>query len=268
MEILKKEIQEELNGFHGRIGLAIEMEDTKPIYLNSQDVFQSASLIKIPILLSILLANQKGEIDLQQQSTLSHENKVGGSGVLQALSNGLTLSVKDLMTLMIIVSDNTATNILIDLLGIEAINATFKEMGLEQTKLNRKMMDFAAINQGKDNQTTPEEMIHCLKLVNVFNRYFGIDGLNIAKDTLKLQQFRDKLPALVDEDKITVFNKTGELSNVEHDCAIIDCQGRIGYVAVLMDRLNDQENAKQTIRKIGKHISDFFIRTQTDLGTS
>ncbi|MEH7275293.1 serine hydrolase [Neobacillus vireti] len=256
-------IQEELNGFHGRIGLAIEIEDSKPIHLNSQAVFQSASLIKMPILLSILLANHKGQIDLQQQFTILNDNKVEGSGVLQALSNGLTLSVKDLMTLMIIVSDNTATNILIDLLGIEAINATLQEMGLKQTKLNRKMMDFAAIYKGEDNQTTPEEMVHCLKMVNQFNEYFGINGPpNIAKEMLKHQQFREKLPALVDEVKITVFNKTGELSDVEHDCAIFDCQGRIGYVAVLMDRLNDQVMAKQTIRNIGKHISDFFIRTQ------
>ncbi|MFJ5761354.1 serine hydrolase [Neobacillus sp. NPDC093182] len=262
MEILKEKIQEELNCFQGRIGLAIEIEDTKPIHLNSQDVFQSASLIKIPILLSVLLAYHKGDIDIQQQIMISHENKVGGSGVLQALSNGLTLSVKDLMTLMIIVSDNTATNILIDLLGMEAINATFKGMGLEQTKLNRKMMDFAAIKQGKDNQTNPEEMIHCLKLVNQFNEHFKINGLNIAKDMLKHQQYREKLPALVDEDKIIVFNKTGELSNVEHDCAIFDYQGRIGYGAVLMDRLNDQEPAKQTIRNIGKHISDYFVRTE------
>lgn len=261
MEILKEKIQEELNGFHGRIGLGIDIGDTKPIYLNSQDVFQSASLIKIPILLSVLLAHNKGEINIQRPVTISNENIVGGSGVLQALSNGLTLSVKDLMSLMIIVSDNTATNVLIDLLGIEAINATFKEIGLEQTKLNRKMMDFAAIKQGIDNQTTPEEMIHCLKLVNKF-KHFGIDGRNIARDTLKHQQFRDKLPALVNEDKIMVFNKTGELSNVQHDCAIFDYQGRIGYVAVLMDRLDDQETAKQTIRKIGKHISDFFIRIQ------
>jgi len=262
MEILKEKIQEEIHGFHGRVGFAIEVEDTKTFYLKSKEVFQSASLIKIPILLSILLANHKGEIDILQQITITSENKVGGSGVLQTLSNGLTLSVKDLMTLMIIVSDNIATNLLIDLLGMEAINTAFKELGLKQTKLNRKMMDFAAIKEGKDNQTTPEEIVHCLKLVNEFNEHFGIDGQNIAKEMLKHQQFREKLPALVDEDKILVMNKTGELSNVEHDCAIFDYHGRICHVAVLMDGLNDQESAKQTIRKIGKHIYDFFIRTQ------
>lgn len=261
MEILKKKIQEELINFYGRVGLAIEIEDTKSIYLNSQEVFQSASLIKIPILLSLLHAHHKGEINIQKQVTISDENKVGGSGVLQALSNGIVLSIKDLMTLMIIVSDNTATNVLIDLMGVEAINAAFQEIGLKRTKLNRKMMDFAAISQGLDNQTTPEEIIYCLKLVNKYNGHFGINGINTAKEILKYQQFREKLPALVDENKIIVFNKTGELSNVEHDCAIFDFQGRIGYVAVLMDRLNDQEAAKQTIRKIGKHISDFFIRT-------
>jgi beta-lactamase class A len=264
MENLKEKIHEELKGLQGRIGLAIEIEDAGNFYINSEEVFQSASLIKIPILISVLLANKNGEIDLEQQIINSKENKVGGSGILQALSDNLSLTVKDLMTLMISVSDNTATNILIDLLGMDAINAKIKEIGLEQTKLNRKMMDFTAIEKGKDNYTSPIEMVYCMELLNVLNDVIGIKNMPVIYETLRYQQFRDKLPAMMDLEKLIVLNKTGELPNVEHDCAIIHYRGRKGYAAVLMDGLVDQNAAKQIIRRIGKHISDFFIRTDED----
>jgi beta-lactamase class A len=262
MKTFKEKIKQEISGFQGQIGLAIEIEDGENIYFNSEELFQSASLIKIPILISVLMANKNGEIDLEQQITISQENKVGGSGVLQALSNHLSMTVKDLMTLMISVSDNTATNILIDLLGMDAINASMKEIGYEKTKLNRKMMDFSAIEEGKDNFTSPIEMIRSLELVNELNEVIGLTGMSIAYEALIHQQFRDKLPALMDIEKLTVLNKTGELPNVEHDCAIMDSQGRKAYVAVLMTRFVDQYSAKQTISRIGKHISDFLIRDQ------
>lgn len=262
MNSFKEKIKQELSGFQGKIGLAIEIEDTENIYINSQDIFQSASLIKIPILIAVQMSNKNGEIDLDQLITISKEYKVGGSGVLQALSNNLSMTVRDLMTLMISVSDNTATNILIDLLGMDAINASFKELGLKHTKLNRKMMDFTAIEKGKDNFTTPIEIIRSLEVLNEINDFLGITRMAVSFETLRHQQFRDKLPVLMDQEKLTVLNKTGELPNVEHDCAIIDSQGRKAYVAVLMDRLVDQYSAKQTISRIGKHISDFLIRDQ------
>jgi beta-lactamase class A len=251
MEILKKKIREELYEFDGRIGLAIEIEEAGNFYIDSEEVFRSASLIKLPILLAGIGRQKIGELDLEQLIPISKENRAGGSGILYALSDQLSLTVKDLMTLMIIVSDNTATNILIDL--------------FEHTMLNRKMMDLAAIEKGIDNFTNPREMIHSLKLLNEINDVIGITGPLIAYHALRHQQFRDKLPAMVNLEKITVVNKTGELPSVEHDCAIFEYQGRKGYVAVLTDSVIDQNAAKQIIRNIGKHISDFFIRTHKDL---
>jgi beta-lactamase class A len=265
MEILKKKIREELYEFDGRIGLAIEIEEAGNFYIDSEEVFRSASLIKLPILLAGIGRQKIGELDLEQLIPISKENRAGGSGILYALSDQLSLTVKDLMTLMIIVSDNTATNILIDLLGMDKINAFIKEIGFEHTMLNRKMMDLAAIEKGIDNFTNPREMIHSLKLLNEINDVIGITGPLIAYHALRHQQFRDKLPAMVNLEKITVVNKTGELPSVEHDCAIFEYQGRKGYVAVLTDSVIDQNAAKQIIRNIGKHISDFFIRTHKDL---
>nr|WP_263327580.1 serine hydrolase [Neobacillus sp. Marseille-Q6967] len=237
-------------------------EDGESLSILHHDIFQSASLIKVPLLLVLLLKNKKREVNLEEKMTISEENKVGGSGVIQVLSNDLSLSIKDLMTLMITVSDNTATNMLINLFGIDEINESFRQIGLTQTVLNRKMIDFAAIEQGKDNFTTPDEIVHCLQLLDGKADLIGHEGRLIAEQILSNQQFRDKLPALIETERYTVLNKTGELPTAEHDCAIIRGQGRKVYVAVLMDRFVDSYEAKQTINRVGKHISDYL---RTDL---
>lgn len=120
-------------------------------------------------------------------------------------------------------------------------------------------MDFTAIEQGNDNFTSPKEMIHCLKLLNGLNFKIGFEGTVIAREILKSQQFKNKLPAIMDQEKITILNKTGELSAVDHDCAIVEFRGRKVYVAALMDQLIDPYTANQTMNRIGKHISDFLV---------
>lgn len=259
MKRLVENINAELDGLNGRIGLVIDVQDGENFTINGDQLFQSASLIKLPILLAGLIKAKNGVLNLDQIMTIPEKSKVGGSGVLQALSKHLSLSIKDLLTLMITVSDNTATNILIDLMGMDELNASFNQVGLKKTVLKRKMMDFAAIELGEDNFTCPKEMIHCLKLLNGLNFTIGFEGTVIAREILKSQQFKNKLPAIVDQEKITILNKTGELSAVDHDCAIVEFRGRKVYVAVLMDQLIDPYSANQTMNRIGKHISDFLV---------
>ncbi len=126
MERLKNKINEELHGFQGRVGLAIEIEG-EGFTVNSEEPFPSASVIKIPILIEGLRQSEIGKINLDQLIPIA--SKVGGSGVLQAISRDVRMTIKDLMTLMIIVSDNTATNVLIDLLGMDELNRSMKQMG-------------------------------------------------------------------------------------------------------------------------------------------
>ena len=97
-------------------------------------------------------------MDLGQQITVKTENRVGGCGVLSYLNPTLCPTVYDLATLMIIQSDNAATNELIDLLQMETVNNFMKELGLEHTKLQRKMMDSAAAKAGRDNYTSASDM--------------------------------------------------------------------------------------------------------------
>lgn len=259
MKKLLEYINAELKGFNGRIGLAIEVQDSENFTINGDQLFPSASIIKLPILLAGLIKAKNGEIDLDEVITISENSKVGGAGVIQALSKNASLSIQDLLTLMITVSDNTATNLIIDLIGMDAINDKFKQVGLTNTVLQRKMMDFTAMEKGKDNLTSPLEMIHCLKLLNGLNFTIGFEGTVIAREILKSQQFKNKLPERMDQEKITILNKTGELPAIEHDCAILEFRGRRVYVAVMMDGLLDQYSAKQLMHWIGKHISDFLV---------
>jgi beta-lactamase class A len=255
MDRLKYNMEEELHGFNGRVGLAIEIEG-ESFYFNSEKIFPSASVIKIPILIEGLRQSEIGKINLEE--LISIPNRAGGSGVLQILSSNVMMTVKDLMSLMIIVSDNTATNLLIDLLGIEAINDSMKNMGLQDTVLSRQMMDFVAIEHGLDNYTSPRDMISCLKVVNE-GTYLSKASRKIALEIMKYQQFQDKLPGMIDLDRIFVANKTGSLPRVEHDCAVFKYKGKTAYAAVLLDHLDDIFAGKQKISRIGKHIYNYLL---------
>ncbi|MBV7506735.1 class A beta-lactamase-related serine hydrolase [Bacillus sp. sid0103] len=255
MDKLKVKIEEELRGLSGRIGLAIEI-GAESFYVNSEGEFQSASLIKVPILIEGFRQSEIGMLNVDQLVSIT--NHVGGSGVLQVFSRDAQLTMKDLLTLMITVSDNTATNMLIDRLGMEVINSSFGKMGLQHTALNRKMMDFEAIKQGLDNFTSPLDMLKCLKVIHE-GHYLTEESQAAALKIMSYQQFQDRLPGMMDLDKVFVANKTGSLLRVEHDCAVITYKGKTVYAAVLMDRLDDVFVGKQKISRIGKHIYDYLL---------
>ncbi|MEH7376609.1 serine hydrolase [Neobacillus drentensis] len=237
------------------MGLAVEIEG-ESLYVNCEETFQSASLIKVPILIEAFRQSEAGKLNLNQLVSIT--NHVGGSGVLQAFSRDALLTLKDLMTLMITVSDNTATNMLIDKLGMADINRSIKKMGLKHTILNRKMMDFAAIGQGHDNFTSPIDMLTCLKAVNE-GSYLKEESRAAVLKIMSYQQFQDRLPGLMDLERVVVANKTGSLPRVENDCAVIKYKGKTAYAAVLIDRLDDVYAGKQKISKIGKHIYDYLL---------
>ncbi|MCM3665025.1 class A beta-lactamase-related serine hydrolase [Mesobacillus subterraneus] len=257
---LKDNVYKELARCKGRASLFMEIED-HVIEFNSHDAYRSASLIKIPILFEALRQIEKGIISADADVSLRITDKVGDTGVLQALSCH-KYSIQDLLTLMIIVSDNSATNLLIDMLGIETINSTIRRLGMSNTVMHRKMLDFDSINSGKDNFTSAADMVACLKE--------GIDGSLLKFESrdrfhsiLLHQQFKEKLPAYIDETLINAGNKTGELPGLEHDCAVFSYGDRKAFVAVLIDGLAEAENGKYTIRQIGKQVNTFISANLT-----
>lgn len=253
---LEKKVLELVAACEGRMGIVIETEEGQ-IQVNHREVYSSASLIKVPILIEGFRQSEKGQLDLYEYVKVPLAERVEGSGVIQALSTDLQFKVIDFLTLMIIVSDNIATNILIELLGMDEINNCMKWLGMNNSELNRKMMDFAALEHGTDNRTTALDMVTCLKAM-AEDYFLSKENCAQVLRIIEKQQFTNKLAAAFDLEKVTVANKTGELPGIEHDCAIIRYKDRTVYVAVLIDKLTNQESGRQTLFNAGKLIAEFI----------
>ncbi|MFE8700638.1 serine hydrolase [Cytobacillus sp. FJAT-54145] len=254
---LHQRLSEQLKQCPGRVSFYLEMNGNIFEH-NSDDIYSSASLIKIPILIEGYRQHQNGIINLDQIVHLPVDEKVSGAGVLQALSSNPSYSIRDLLTLMMIVSDNFATNILIDTLGKGSINQCMDDLGLNGTKLNRKMMDFESLRQGIDNLTCAQDMAKSLKFINE-SPFLTENSRKEIKSILGFQQFNQKLPAFMDLEKVYVGNKTGELPGVNHDCAIVSYNGRHAYMAMLIDQLPLEENSNYFMNKIGKMVYDKLV---------
>ncbi|RTR29933.1 serine hydrolase [Robertmurraya yapensis] len=252
MKRLVDSIRKQIELCPGRISLWVEIGDWSFEH-DSERVYSSASLIKVPILIEVLRQNEKGLFSLADSLQIGEGQRVGGSGVIQALEQSFW-TIKDLMTLMITVSDNTATNMLIELLGMDAVNESMELMGLKKTKLQRNMMDFTALQQGTDNQTCASDMIRCLKVIDECG-FLTEKSCHEAKKILQHQQFH-KILELLDSDKGYMGSKSGSLPGVEHDCAIINYEGKTAYVAILIDQIPDGKSGTLSMKEIGKAVFD------------
>jgi beta-lactamase class A len=186
--------------------------------------FPAASLIKLPILAAALDAG------LPLGERLPAGPPVPGSGVLAHLADIGDMSVRDLLTLMIAVSDNTATNIIIDRIGMEEVNAWCERRGLTATVLARRMMDARARERGLENLTSAADVASVLSWLA--DRPFAVTAL-------EAQQLNDRLPRHLPAG-FRLAHKTGELRGVRHDAGIIyPPSGAPVVVAVLTEGCAD-----------------------------
>jgi beta-lactamase class A len=218
--------------FSGQVSIAFQRFSDGSSYLhNAGQTMRSASLIKVPIMTCALEKVARGELNLEQRYELKTDEMVGGTGVLLALQQNLQLTLHDLLTLMIIVSDNTATNMLIDILGQDPINAYFQYLGLSQTNLVGKLQlpdhkQNEAQRRGARNSTCAADVLGLL--VRLEGRELLPDDLTkTAIDMLKRQQFTEALSRYLPtdaglfDDYVTVASKGGCLRGVWHDAGII-----------------------------------------------
>jgi beta-lactamase class A len=258
---LKESLYKELAGCSGRASLFLEIEGNT-IEFNCHQIYQSASLIKLPIFYEALRQIDRNIISPLQRIIVIEKDKSGDTGILQAMNDADSYSFMDLTTLMIIVSDNSATNMIIDQIGMGTINKTILHIGMKNTILQRRMMDFESIYAGRDNFTTASDIVCCLKEA-IIGTEISIKGRKIFLSVLQKQQFRGKLPVCLNASNVIIGNKTGELPGVEHDCAVITYGNKKAYIAVLIDQLPDSESGKSTIRRLGMHLNSFISGIST-----
>ena len=210
-----------ISKFPAKTNVYIYLESTnnKTVFKkNENKILSAASIIKIPVMIEVMEQVKEKKFKLQDKITLSEKDKVSGSGVLKSNKSGLKLTIYRLVYLMITESDNTATNMLINKVGMQAINIRMQKLGLTKTFLQLLIMDFEAASQGKDNYTSAYETAILLK--KIYNNQIATPDLcqimiNILKKTKNNKAILKFLPS------VPVAHKTGSLYNIYGDTGII-----------------------------------------------
>lgn len=235
---LKKDLQNKVAHFKGTVGLVIKDLDTsREISFNKDTLIPSASLVKIPIMLSCFYAAQDGKIHLSDPARLSYTNRVSGSKVLGNKPVGSVFSVEELFHPMITQSDNAAANVLIDFLGFDTLNAYFRKMGLRDTNLARKMMDFKERREGGENYTTAQDMAGLLE--GLYRKKFLSEEISDkCLNLLGQQKINDRIPKKLPKNGMFIAHKTGLERHICHDVGIVFTNNGDFLICVLVKHGN------------------------------
>lgn len=199
---------------------------------NAELDFPAASVIKVPILLAVFQAAQHGLLSLDQKVQVELRHHVGGAGVLFELHDGIEVTVLDLCRLMIVVSDNVASNFLLDLLPEGAMTQFFTQLSMHQSVLGRRFMEQP--RPGHDNRTSAFDMGVCMVALargDLLDRSHTNQALSI----LRRQQFREKIPLMLPPE-LSVAHKTGELEGIRHDVALVEVREQPYVLSLLTQR--------------------------------
>ena len=230
--------------------------------------FPTASAIKLAIVYELFKQADEKQIDLDQKVTLDRKQAVGGTGVLVEMGTP-TLSIRDYAVLMVTLSDNTATNVLIDRLGMDRIAARMQGLGLSGTKLRRHMMDTAAARRGDENVSTPAELARLLEAMHgpmsgpakagadgpaKAGHYLMPDAIELLKKP-KENRLRKGLP-----EGVASADKSGELEGVRVDAGIVFAKNRPYVLCVMTTFLKDETEGERAIETISRTAYEYFSR--------
>ena len=250
----KKEIEKIISQVEGSVCINFyDLNKNNVFSINGDKKVLSASTIKLLILAELMKKISENKFSLSDTIMIADSMKTGGDGVLKELNTGHHFTLKELATLMIIVSDNQATNILIDFLGMENINQLGKELDLKETFLGRKMMDAEARKKGYDNYTCADDISLLLKLIYQ-EKLINKEASQLMLGILLRQQQGERLQRYLPSD-IKIAHKCGDLDNLENDGGIIWLGDR-AYILVVLTNGMPNLQCKQTIGKISKFVYD------------
>ena len=231
---LDDQIKAKMAGFHGHVSLYAKNLDTGATYsLNGEQPVRTASTIKLAVMTECFAQANEGKLKLSEPLTLTADNKVPGSGLLQEFTDGDQLPVRDLIDLMIVMSDNTATNMLIDRVGGNAVNERMQKLAFEQMRLMRKIggSKSASFKPGVTaegskpenkkwglGRSSPYEMVVLMEKLyrgELVNKQASDEMLAILK------RQRDRNGIARDMQDVEVADKTGALDHLRSDVGIV-----------------------------------------------
>lgn len=255
---LKEEIDEAAEGLEGTMGIAIKNLETGEEYLlNADETFYFASVYKLPVLVELHRQVEEGKVSLDEKLVMTKYAWRGGSGVLKELTHGLEMTVRDYSTLMMIVSDNIAAQMMAGLVRNQNTNRTMRELGLEGTLVGGSWVP------GKEgNVTTPRDMMKLLEKVyrgEAASRESCDEMISLMK---KCQTGENRISRYLPRDTVEVAHKTGTVKGVVNDVGIVYPKDKDPYIVCVFTKDIDVDDptpiGEEAIAKISKTAYDHF----------
>jgi beta-lactamase class A len=219
------------------------------------EIFPTASAIKLSVLYEMMKQADAGTLALDAPVPVNRAMLVGGTGVVQHLTTA-SLSLRDHATLMIMVSDNSSTNVVINAVGMDKVNARMASLGLGDIRLRRLMMDGAAVTRGDENVASPHALARSAELLwrgeglTAESRSAALGMLALVTGSI-----RQAVPA-----RVPVYAKTGSLDGVRTEAGVVGIEGRPFSIAVMTTYLKDDTAGGQVIREMTAAAFSHFER--------
>jgi beta-lactamase class A len=235
----------------------VDLDTGGYLNFNGEVTFSSASTIKVPILVAFFQAVDEGKVQLDQMLTLRAEHMAGGSGEMQDQSPGTKHSALEVAKKMIVVSDNTATNMMIELLGgAEALNQQFASWGLSATVLRNNLPDLEGTNT-----TSPKDLINIIAQIDRGN-LVSVKSRDRILQIMRQTQNDNLLPRGLGEGA-TIAHKTGNINAMLADAGMVDLPNNKRYVvAVMVKHSPETEKAAQTLIRDISRMSYRYLNDQ------
>lgn len=266
---IEKIIKDCLVNFDGKVAVYYDDLSGNVLKINEKDIYNAASCIKIFILIELFNQINNGIIDRKTELTYLETHYVNGSGVMRYLSKGIKLPILDIATLMMIISDNVATNMLIDFLGIDKINKAIETIGCKDTKLYSK---FKSVEDEVFSETTAYDYYLAWKKLNnyeLFDKEITQEIIDIIKNQKYHEMVGDGIDKVYKEVENPTVNyivtKSGKYQSVRNDGGIVSTKHGNYILTIFIKDFKDKDYRNDEYvygkgRKISNMIFNEFIR--------
>jgi len=287
---LIERIGEAEEGFEGVLGVAVKHLGTgEEASLRGDELFPTASVFKVPVIVELFRQVEAGRLSLEERIALRDIDKVPGSGILKELTEGLEVSVRDLASLMMILSDNTATDLIVESVGMDNVNSTLRELGLERTVVVADcrdiLFDLVGLPDGektievyeeraeegveggswslgveRNDVTTPNEMGRLLEMI-VNGEAAGRESCDAILEIMaRCQTGAYRIPKYLPSREVRLFRKTGSLPGIRNDVGVVTIKdtGESYIIACFTKEATDVHAAEESIAQTSRNVYEYF----------
>lgn len=270
-EALKERLEKEIQASGAEVGIAFkDLESSENLFINAKEMMHAASLMKVPVMIEVFKQAEQGKFDLDDPRRVKNTFSSIADGSPFSLNVaddsdketyniiGQELPIREMVHRMITRSSNLTTNILVELVWAKSVMMTLKELGIHRMQVLRGVEDQKAYSQDLNNTTDAYDMMLVMEAIAT-GKAGSEEACQEMVEILSHQEFRAKIPSGIPED-VKVANKTGSITRIDHDAAIVFPPGRKPYVLVVLTRgISDQRQAEELIAKLSKCVYEYVV---------